>query len=179
MTDTQKCQRCELPRVLSVSVKGSDMFSVSVLNQQARQGYLPGDLGIGSGDYLEMESCLACGQVQGSFPLPPTCLERSSEWVVYVCLRDDVRSCETTRYHCGTSSAREVLAQFSAPDPHDPDVTVYPTREAAQEICRLVHRETSRYAYVEERGSLDLGVCEECGWPQDSAEHDNARHEEK
>jgi hypothetical protein len=38
-------------------------------------GYVPGDMGIGAGDYIEFEFCGDCGQIQGDFPLLPTELE--------------------------------------------------------------------------------------------------------
>jgi hypothetical protein len=41
--------------------------------------YLPSDLGIGGGDDSEFDYCLDCGQIQGTFPMPPTCLEADSE----------------------------------------------------------------------------------------------------
>jgi hypothetical protein len=33
-------------------------------------GYVPRDLGIGGGDAVHFDYCLACGQIQGEFPLP-------------------------------------------------------------------------------------------------------------
>jgi hypothetical protein len=33
-------------------------------------GYVPCDIGIGKGDYLEFDYCLECGQMQGTFPIP-------------------------------------------------------------------------------------------------------------
>jgi len=68
------CQRCKSSRVASVSVKGSDMFSVSIGDEEY-DGYLPGDMNLDGGDYLAMEFCLDCGQIQGTWPLPPTELE--------------------------------------------------------------------------------------------------------
>jgi hypothetical protein len=38
-------------------------------------GYLPEDLGIGGGDALEIDYCLECGQIQGTWPLPLSELE--------------------------------------------------------------------------------------------------------
>jgi hypothetical protein len=34
-------------------------------------GYVPSNLGIGSGDYIEIQYCLDCGQLQGEFPITP------------------------------------------------------------------------------------------------------------
>ena len=33
------------------------------------EGYVPGEIGIGGGDYIRMDICLDCGQVQGEFPV--------------------------------------------------------------------------------------------------------------
>lgn len=62
------CQRCCGHRVASVSAKCSDRVSFS-LGDNDRHGGVPNDAGIGEGDYLEIDYCLDCGQLQGSFPL--------------------------------------------------------------------------------------------------------------
>lgn len=41
-------------------------------------GYVPDDLGIGGGDYVEFDLCLDCGQVQGTWPLPLSKKERKA-----------------------------------------------------------------------------------------------------
>jgi len=70
-----KCSRCESERVAEVGGKCSDMFSAE-LGDSSHQGYVPDDLGIGGGDYLEFSFCLDCGQLQGKFPLPPAAIEK-------------------------------------------------------------------------------------------------------
>jgi len=73
-----KCQRCNSKRVAGIGSKSSDCNSISInaspecLNHD---GYVPRDMGIGGGDYIEFDYCLDCGQLQGEFPLPPTKLE--------------------------------------------------------------------------------------------------------
>ena len=44
-----------------------------------QSGYVPRDLGVGGGDDVEFTYCLDCGQIQGTFPLPPAKIERSPE----------------------------------------------------------------------------------------------------
>lgn len=42
-----------------------------------KHGYVPDDMGVGGGDYVDIDLCLNCGRVQGTFPLPPCGLEPS------------------------------------------------------------------------------------------------------
>jgi hypothetical protein len=58
------CDSCSSNRLLSINGKVSDMFSADFKNVDY-QGYVPHDLGIGGGDYIELEICLDCGKVQG------------------------------------------------------------------------------------------------------------------
>ena len=69
-----KCQRCSSTRVASISSKSSDLNNVWI-GDASRDGYVPGDMGIGSGDYVSFEWCLNCGQIQDTFPLPFSELE--------------------------------------------------------------------------------------------------------
>lgn len=55
--------------------KCSDTCSVS-LDNYTSDGYLPQDLGIGGGDYISFSYCLACGQLQGKFPLETAEIEK-------------------------------------------------------------------------------------------------------
>lgn len=77
------CQRCNSDRVVNINAKASDLFLV-LIGDKEENGYLPKDMGIGGGDYLAMDYCLECGQVQGKFPLPITELENKEmpEWVI-------------------------------------------------------------------------------------------------
>lgn len=68
------CKKCNSNRVADVNGKVSDMCFVSI-NGKEHDGYVPKDMNIGGGDYLEFQYCLDCGQIQGKFPLPTTKLE--------------------------------------------------------------------------------------------------------
>ena len=72
------CIKCSSERIAAVSGKTSDTCSVRV-GTNDRCDYVPGDMNIGSGDYLKFIYCLDCGQIQGSFPLPTTELEGGSD----------------------------------------------------------------------------------------------------
>jgi hypothetical protein len=72
------CQKCESNRILVVNAKCSDLCAVS-LNGAEKNGYVPDDLGIGGGDYIEFRLCLHCGQIQGKFPLPLAEIEEPLE----------------------------------------------------------------------------------------------------
>lgn len=79
------CQECGSDRIASISAKCSDLFSVSI-GIAEHDGYVPRDMNIGGGDYMEIDLCLDCGHVQGNWPLPATKLEKihepakTSEW---------------------------------------------------------------------------------------------------
>ena len=63
------CQNCGSERIASVSAKCSDACHYR-LGGQELDYYVPSDLGIGGGDYVEFKYCLDCGQIQGDFPIP-------------------------------------------------------------------------------------------------------------
>lgn len=86
--DFQTCQRCNSERILVVSGKTSDLCWASIHSHE-HDGYVPGDIGlsgtdeeqaINGGDYLAFDLCLACGQVQGTWPLPESKLERGEKY---------------------------------------------------------------------------------------------------
>lgn len=62
------CNSCDSERILGVSAKCSDLCACD-FNGFERDGYVPHDIGIGGGDYIEFDLCLECGKVQGQFPL--------------------------------------------------------------------------------------------------------------
>lgn len=64
-----KCQRCNSDRIASVSAKCSDLCFWETAGIE-KDGYVPGDVGIGGGDYVELSYCLECGQIQGTWPIP-------------------------------------------------------------------------------------------------------------
>jgi len=61
------CQKCKSERVLSLSAKCSDMCGYN-LGDKSDHGYAPYVNGICGGDYIEFDTCLDCGQIQGTFP---------------------------------------------------------------------------------------------------------------
>jgi hypothetical protein len=61
------CSTCKSTNILDVSAKCSDLCTVSYKGKSL-DGYVPSDLGIGGGDYVEFQLCLACGKVQDTFP---------------------------------------------------------------------------------------------------------------
>lgn len=76
--ESVSCQRCHSHRVAHLSAKSSDMAFFS-LGDKEKDGYLPDDVGIGGGDYVELSYCLDCGQIQGRFPLPPSDFETGDD----------------------------------------------------------------------------------------------------
>lgn len=82
-----KCQRCGSDRVLCGGGKSSDMNDFYVGDQAVwhdgstrtdkKPGvacYVPYNLNIGGGDYIEIAVCLDCGQMQGTWPVPDNAL---------------------------------------------------------------------------------------------------------
>lgn len=66
----ESCQRCGSTRVVSISAKCSDLCFAAMSGDREHTGYVPYDIGIGGGDYVDMIFCLDCGQIEGEFPLP-------------------------------------------------------------------------------------------------------------
>ena len=60
--------KCGSDRMMRISGKCSDCFNLHTDNV-GYNGYVPYDMNIGGGDYLEMNICLDCGKVQGDFPI--------------------------------------------------------------------------------------------------------------
>ena len=72
-----KCQKCNSERVAEISGKCSDCCSYSLgKNEMYGNYYVPVDMGVGGGDYIQFSWCLNCGQLQGKFPLPQTEIEK-------------------------------------------------------------------------------------------------------
>lgn len=72
-----KCA-CSSERIVRVSGKTDDRCFVQLGNNE-KNDYVPGDMNIGGGDYLNFHLCLDCGKVQGKFPVPPTKMETPDE----------------------------------------------------------------------------------------------------
>ncbi len=62
------CQTCKSNRILNYCAKSSDCNWYNIDGVE-KEGYVPSGLNIGSGDYVEFELCLECGQVQGKWPV--------------------------------------------------------------------------------------------------------------
>jgi hypothetical protein len=67
-----KCQKCGSDKILTFSGKCSDLCYTSFKGIEL-DGYVPAGIGIdqndGYGDYVQGDLCLACGQMQGRFPI--------------------------------------------------------------------------------------------------------------
>jgi len=72
------CQKCASIRIAEFSAKCKDLGWAKIGDSE-KDGYLPYDMGVGGGDYLEISVCLDCGQLQGQWPLPETNLERKGK----------------------------------------------------------------------------------------------------
>lgn len=70
MCDNLNCSKEN--RILGVCGKVSDLCSLTMTNPKRDldyQGYVPENLGIGGGDYVDFRLCLDCGKIQGVFPV--------------------------------------------------------------------------------------------------------------
>ena len=74
-----ECDNCGDQRVASINGKCSDLFFLDMREIRVENDYVPGDWGIGGGDYIQFEYCLNCGKIQGEFPIEVTDLEMEHE----------------------------------------------------------------------------------------------------
>lgn len=72
------CQTCGSERILQFSGKCNDAFFARI-GEHELNDYNPGDIGLGSGDYLRGKLCLDCGQMQGTWPLEQSEMETPPE----------------------------------------------------------------------------------------------------
>jgi len=64
------CQNCKSDKIMSVGGKTSDRCNVEDHYTGAEgDGYVPEDIGIGGGDYIEFDVCRNCGTIQGGWPI--------------------------------------------------------------------------------------------------------------
>ena len=63
------CTKCGSPRITTISGKCSDMCFVRYPDGREDCNYVPYDIGIGGGDYIEFDYCLECGSIQDDFPV--------------------------------------------------------------------------------------------------------------
>lgn len=68
------CDSCKSGRVVEITSKCSDCFHATI-GEKEHDGYVPYDIGIGGGDYVEFSYCLDCGKIQGTFPLEQSKIE--------------------------------------------------------------------------------------------------------
>lgn len=73
----KKCITCESNRIANIGGKCSDLGSASITIDKFTydSDYIPTDMNIAGGDYIEFNVCLDCGQIQGVWPLDETQLE--------------------------------------------------------------------------------------------------------
>ncbi len=67
------CHRCNNNQILRFGAKCSDLFDATYQAATGPidySGYVPYNLNIGGGDYIELAICMNCGQTQGTFPVP-------------------------------------------------------------------------------------------------------------
>jgi len=72
---------CYHNRIASVSGRTSDCCYVAVdhLNVD-RDGYVPSDIGIGAGNYIDFVYCLDCGKIISTdFPIPEDVVKEALE----------------------------------------------------------------------------------------------------
>lgn len=73
------CNSCGSDRILTVSGKTSDCCYYAFKGKE-NDGYVPDELGIGSGDYIEFSYCLECGKIQDKFPIKDPIFEDDNEF---------------------------------------------------------------------------------------------------
>jgi hypothetical protein len=65
-----KCSTCDSEKIADISGKCSDLFNMSCISEGLNyHGYVPNNMNIGGGDYIEFRYCLDCGQIQGKWPV--------------------------------------------------------------------------------------------------------------
>jgi len=72
------CLRCGSHRIADINAKCSDLCFVSIPGFSEHDGYVPSFLG--GGDYVRLDICLECGQVQQNFPVTDEDLEESGDF---------------------------------------------------------------------------------------------------
>ncbi len=97
--------KCGSERIAEIGAKCSDCCGVKI-GTRIQDGYVPRDLGVGGGDYVEFKWCLDCGQIQGVFPLPKSELEKPR-----LCM-----SCEKDITHADPECILEVKSNIYCED---------------------------------------------------------------
>lgn len=71
-----RCDNCGNKRIVELFSHAKDMHTIRYRNFE-RRGYLPDGFGIGRGDDTEIDYCLECGKIQGSFPITDESIEEA------------------------------------------------------------------------------------------------------
>lgn len=72
------CRNCGGERIAQVSAKCSDLCCFNTEGKKT-QGYVPGNMRIGGGDYIAFRYCLDCGQIQDEFPVSDEAVKNLGE----------------------------------------------------------------------------------------------------
>ena len=75
LDNSVSCQKCGSHRVADAGGKCSDLGHF-IMGSIEHDGYIPEGVGIGGGDDVSLTYCLDCCQIQGTFPLPISGIER-------------------------------------------------------------------------------------------------------
>lgn len=59
----------ENQKIVRVNGKCSDMCHIMFPDGTESDGYVPRDINIGGGDYLDFDYCMNCGKLVGDFPV--------------------------------------------------------------------------------------------------------------
>lgn len=71
------CISCKKPNIMNVVAKCGDLYCGD--HAEGESSYVPSDLGIGGGDYIDFKLCLNCGQIQDKFPKTPKPKDENEE----------------------------------------------------------------------------------------------------
>lgn len=76
-----ECQKCGSDRIMIISGKCADLFYASYKSHEI-DGYVPDDIGLkDGGDYVDLDYCLECGQIQGEWPISdPDFEDNDTNW---------------------------------------------------------------------------------------------------
>lgn len=69
---------CGSDRIGHISAKCSDLSNFSY-KEKEHDGYVPNNIEVGGGDYIEFSFCLDCGRIQGAFPISEETVNESFE----------------------------------------------------------------------------------------------------
>lgn len=73
------CQRCESDRVLIIGGHGQDRFYATFQDYE-KDGYAPHIENVCGGDDINIEVCLECGQMQGTWPVKENPPDEDDRW---------------------------------------------------------------------------------------------------